>query len=293
MFVKPKGNQPSAIFKDITHTIQDAIQGNPVVFGFKGDASGLTLGPNDPSAAEVQFLGDQFGIRWFTLRGLRPSHVMIEAKAAGQATTPIYFQLSVSPGKGTAGRTLGHEGDLDYRHPGNVRARMAVFWTPDFFGGADVRVMKRAEEMLAEHNLAIDIWPTRSRSPQTTLKMLPDRLIEREDYESVRVLLEGILSAAGRTNYLPVLFGQFRFPANGLTVSDTTVRHWIMPMCLIAPTVNADGVTLLHEAGHAAGLNHDKTSTDPKRRNFMHEADTRTTMMRWQIDKIAAALYCR
>jgi hypothetical protein len=27
------------------------------------------------------------------------------------------------------------------------------------------------------------------------------------------------------------------------------------------------------------------------RRNFMHEAETRTTMMKWQVEKIAAAKF--
>jgi hypothetical protein len=64
-------------------------------------------------------------------------------------------------------------------------------------------------------------------------------------------------------------------------------------MCLVGPTVAGDNVTLLHEVGHAAGLDHDKTSTDPKNRNFMHEAETRTTMMKWQIQKMGSAFYAK
>jgi hypothetical protein len=42
-----------------------------------------------------------------------------------------------------------------------------------------------------------------------------------------------------------------------------------------------DMVTLLHEIGHASGLNHDRTSTGTAGRNFMNEAQPRSTMMKW------------
>ena len=118
-------------------------------------------------------------------------------------------------------------------------------------------------------------------------------LVERADYESLRSKAADILSAAGNENYLPILFCQFRFTANGLTTWDTPVRCWEKPMCLVGPTVSSDNVTLLHEVGHAAGLDHDRTSTDAQNRNFMHEATTRTTMFQWQIQKMAQAFYAK
>jgi hypothetical protein len=62
---------------------------------------------------------------------------------------------------------------------------------------------------------------------------------------------------------------------------------------LVDPGAAGDNVTLLHEVGHASGLDHDKTSIDAKNRNFMHEANTRTTIFKFQIDKLAKAFFVR
>ncbi len=185
---------------------------------------------------------------------------------------------------------MSDEGSTTYTQPGNLRIRLGLFWVSNYFGGTDQLVLRRSEEMLSEHGLGLDLWPSRTRTDQSVLQF-GDRLVEREDYDSLRSRAAAILSDAGKDKYLPVLFCQFRYTANGLTVWDTQLLCWVIPMCLVSPTVAGDNVTLLHEVGHAAGLGHDKTSTDPKSRNFMHEAETRKTMMKWQIQKMANAFY--
>jgi hypothetical protein len=40
-----------------------------------------------------------------------------------------------------------------------------------------------------------------------------------------------------------------------------------------------------------SGLDHDRPSTDALNRNLMHEAETRKTIMKWQIEKMAAAKF--
>ena len=94
MFVRSRSNIPSANYYDVTHTIQSVTVGEPVVVGFKG-ATGLRIGPNDPSCAIMLPIPPQLGISWFVLTGVRASNVMIEAKAAGAATTSQNFQLAV------------------------------------------------------------------------------------------------------------------------------------------------------------------------------------------------------
>jgi hypothetical protein len=185
---------------------------------------------------------------------------------------------------------MSNQGSTTYKHPGNVRIHLGLFWVTNFFGNRDQLVLKRADEMLNEHGLALDCWPSRTRTPQATLQF-EDRLIEKEDYESLRSQVADILSTAGKSNFLPILFCQFRYTANGLTVSDTAERCWTKPMCLIGATGSGDDVTLLHEVGHAAGMDHDRTSTDPRNRNFMNEAVVRTTMFQWQIVKMVKAFF--
>lgn len=187
---------------------------------------------------------------------------------------------------------MSDEGSTTYVLPGNLRVRLGLFWVSNYFGATDQLVLRRAEEMLNVHGLGLDIWPSRTRTDQTVLQF-EDRLVEREDYGSLHDRATAILSDAGKKKYLPVLFCQFRYTASGLTVWDSQLLCWVIPMCLVGPTVAGDNVTLLHEVGHAAGLDHDKTSTDPKNRNFMHEAETRTTMMKWQIQKMASAFYAQ
>jgi hypothetical protein len=62
-------------------------------------------------------------------------------------------------------------------------------------------------------------------------------------------------------------------------------------MVFISPTVNSDFATLIHEMGHASGLDHDHTSNAPAGRNFMNETEARSTMMKWQLEKVSKAFF--
>jgi hypothetical protein len=46
-------------------------------------------------------------------------------------------------------------------------------------------------------------------------------------------------------------------------------------------------MTLVHELGHAAGLNHDRTGTTPK--NIMCEDEPRSMLMKWQVQEFSQA----
>ncbi len=189
---------------------------------------------------------------------------------------------------------MSNEGSTTYKHPGNLRARLALFWVTNCPGDNNSQSnIKRTEEMLKEHGFGLDIWSSRTRADQATIQF-EDRLIEKTDYDFLVEKYSEILSGAGKDNYLPVIFCQFRYPAHGLTVSDTSTKCLTKPFCMVDPLfAGGDNVTLLHEVGHAAGLDHDKTSTDPKNRNFMNEAEGRTKMYKWQIEKMAKAFFIR
>jgi hypothetical protein len=146
--------------------------------------------------------------------------------------------------------------------------------------------------MLEEHGLGLTMWPGPSKTSQTTLSF-PDRLVEPADYLDLHDSAADILSASGVKGHLIIVFCQFRYTANGLTITDTATQCLKFPFCLVGPTVESDNVTMIHEVGHAAGLDHDKTSTEPSNRNFMNEVATRTTMMKWQIQKMADSFYAK
>lgn len=188
---------------------------------------------------------------------------------------------------------MSDQGSTTYKHPGNLKVRLALFWVG---GGNDLTSasqLNRAEEMLKEHGFGLDCWSSRTKSDQMTIPF-EDRLVERTDYDSLYGSVSEILSNASKTNYLPIIFCQFRYTANGLTVSDTPTKCLAKPFILVDPlSAGGDKVTLLHEIGHAAGLNHDFTATNATTRNFMNEAVTRTTMYKWQIQKMAQAFFVR
>lgn len=74
---------------------------------------------------------------------------------------------------------------------------------------------------------------------------------------------------------------------NGITFSD--VRP---PYVLINSNAQSiDGVTLLHEIGHAAGNGHVGTSGGDVVFNFMSYAHNRTDMLRDQVIKIANSFF--
>lgn len=56
----------------------------------------LTVGPNDPSAASVEEIGQDSGskIRWYQLTGKRAGNVMVEVRGGDQSVLD-YFQLAI------------------------------------------------------------------------------------------------------------------------------------------------------------------------------------------------------
>lgn len=186
---------------------------------------------------------------------------------------------------------MSDEGRTDYKLPGNKKVNFALFWATNFFGAKDVPSIDKAESMLAEHAIGLNCWPsTKSKSADHTFDFGADP-IPYEQYTSIYKTLNSAATDAGKREYLLVLFCQFQYPAGGLTIFEGPMACFRRPMVFVAPTPSDDLVTLLHEAGHAAGLNHDRTSTGTTGRNFMNEAVSRSTMMKWQLEKMGKAYY--
>ena len=170
--------------------------------------------------------------------------------------------------------------------------RVSAFWLTNYFGGLAALQFSRAEEMLREHGIGLGVWPARTTSPMTKLEF-PDRVAEEDDYNELRRRVMESLAANGKSGTLPVIFAQYRFPSNGLTKFGSKGVLWPTPLVFMSPTGAADHVTLLHELGHATSLDHDHTSSGSTERNFMNETESRSTMMRWQIETIAKAYFVK
>src|SRR5580704_19479885 len=186
---------------------------------------------------------------------------------------------------------MSDEGKLDYKVPGAKVAKLALFWSSDFFGVHDQDVIATARKMLTQHGLNLECWPANQlRTPDRTFDFGKSP-IEPAQYVAIYSQLADICAAAGKTSHLMTVFCQFKYPANGLTITDAPTKCFVRPMVFISPTVNADFATLIHEMGHASGLDHDHTSNKPTERNFMNETESRATMMKWQLEKMSKAFF--
>ena len=182
---------------------------------------------------------------------------------------------------------MAGQGDTNYKHPKNVRLRLSLFWVNNYFGDSYQAMIRRTDEMVKEHNLGLDCWPSVNKDPLTSLDGFDNgRLIETTDYDALRARADNIVTSRNRAASVIVIFCNFKDTANGLNVRGTSAN----PMCLISPGLH-DGIPLLHELGHAAGMGHDHTATDAQNRNFMAEAAPRTRMYQWQIKKLATSFF--
>ncbi len=186
---------------------------------------------------------------------------------------------------------MSDEGRQDYKLPGSNKANLALFWASNFFGAKDKPVIAKAETLLAEHGIGLTCWPeNKSKSPDRVFDF-GSGLITQEQYSSIYRTLSEVCEAANKREHLIILFCQFQFPANGLTISNGPMLCFRRPMVFVGATPGSDEVTLLHEMGHAAGMDHDRTSTGTTGRNFMNEAESRSSMMKWQVEKMGKSFF--
>jgi hypothetical protein len=187
---------------------------------------------------------------------------------------------------------VSDEGKLDYKVPGNKTAKLALFWAADFFGTRDQGVIAMSRKMLGEHGMNLECWPPGEQKTAERTFDFGAGVITPKQHGDIYSQLKDICLAAGKASHLITLFCQFQAAANGLTIIDTPTGCLVQPMVFVAPTpAGGDMVTLLHEMGHASGLGHDNTSKGTTGRNFMNEAETRSTMMKWQLLKLSTAFY--
>src|SRR5262249_4772054 len=97
-FVKWRGPNLTEGSPSISRTIQATEIGQALRFGIWA-GSGLNIGPNDPSIAQLNARdaveGSTNNILWYELVGLREGHVMVEARNPGDGAVWDYFQLAV------------------------------------------------------------------------------------------------------------------------------------------------------------------------------------------------------
>lgn len=183
--------------------------------------------------------------------------------------------------------------ETDYVVPGSKAVRLTLFWGDNNFGTIYQDCVATMRSMLAEHGLRLDLVPS-GGSPTDQFKVeVPvkaDGLLSPDDYNELRNRCAAKFddqAVEPRKQRLPVIFCQFKHPAQGLTIPTTP---WL-PFCLVGSV--ADSVTMLHKSGHAAGLPHLTTTTKAGQpQNFMFDGGgDRSLMHKSQLQKYAQAYF--
>jgi hypothetical protein len=181
----------------------------------------------------------------------------------------------------------------EYVHPGNVKIRLMLFWTSNADSDPSQQLVAAADKLLKQHGLALEVRPGAPRQAATTVPYSRVVLTGNDDQvKEVRQLADKAL--AGDQSVLPVIFCPFGEVAGATTcsVNGVTFKDLGPTFVLINSKVrSADGLTLMHEIGHAAGREHvPKGSTDIIA-NFMSNEANRTGMLRGQVLAIANAFF--
>jgi hypothetical protein len=195
---------------------------------------------------------------------------------------------------------MGPKEDWDkihnYKHPGNLTVRLTLFWTEPAANPAPALV-KKAETMLKEHGLGLDVYINTQKSPAMTLKY--SLAMDEYDWEEQSKAIRGLAHAAYQDTRprLPVIFIPFRSYVKGEdcnTNGRTEKKMGWLPYVIINSGLNSpDNVTLLHEIGHAAECVHEAVGPSDVIQNFMSYGTNRTGIMRNQVLKIASAYFTK
>lgn len=186
------------------------------------------------------------------------------------------------------GLLYGVDKILNYRSPKRVRLTVGCVYLESYFTNTDRGMVAKAREVLDKHNIELDVFPgfatkTSWNTIPNTSERIPD---ETEAYKVVYQAAKAKLRqmGCGFTIPLPVVFGEFLCGGYGIAPK---VTGELTRLCMISATGNSDQLDFLHEIGHAAGLGHEPDDKAP--RNFMHEANPRSILYKYQVEMFAKA----
>lgn len=183
---------------------------------------------------------------------------------------------------------IGVDTITDYRSPNRVRLTVGCVYLETYFKDTDRGMVAKAREVLDQHNIELDVFPGfGTKSSWNTIPNSGERIAdEPEAYKSIYQAAKAKLKQMGCnfTIPLPVVFGEFL--CGGYAIAPK-VPGELTRLCMISATGNSDQIDFLHEIGHAAGLGHEEAINSP--RNFMHRANPRSTMYKFQVEAFAKA----
>lgn len=180
--------------------------------------------------------------------------------------------------------------DPNFKNPGSVKLKVQLFSTNNYFGQTYVEVIDRAEKLLAEHGLGIHCFPSKNPAPLIDLEGKgPKGVFWEGDYPIIKARIDEVMGLTRTAQtHLAVVFCTFNESGHGVT--PWKKYDWKKPLTLISSRPNDDRVTLLHEMGHAALLDHSHVEHEGAL-NIMDEGEGRTVIFRDQVEALAKCFF--
>jgi hypothetical protein len=180
--------------------------------------------------------------------------------------------------------------DLNYKHPGNVKLRLSLFWVTNCvkIDTSPQVVLDKAEKLYAKHGIGLDIFPSRTRTKEHTIETKIDLLLP-EHYNAIRLEAHKRFDdqkTPNKKQRLPVFFCEFKDISNGLTITGA----WL-PYVFVSGVLTPDKATLAHEIVHAAGIpGHNKSHPN----NIMADGtNSRSEFFKFQVQTVAKGYFAK
>lgn len=180
--------------------------------------------------------------------------------------------------------------DTDWALSERVDICIACCYTPTYTAKDDRGTIAKAREVLDRHNIGLWVWPEAAGGLKGNGNLLGHEMWhapvadDKEAYKKLRRDMYELIK--GSCNRKPVAFVVFsRFDHDGYGICPPAFKG-IAPVvgetagCLLRPEGNSDGMDLLHELVHCAGISGHAHPDD--RSNVMNEADGRSVLTRAQ-----------
>jgi hypothetical protein len=203
---------------------------------------------------------------------------------AGRVPGPIGIQPAALP---PGWNEIHH-----YKYPTKRKLQCCFFWTSNTTKNNAPSYVAGANKLLQEHNLVLDICPGTEKVAERTLPF--NEMVNTSHEEELRNLAHKNHYHEGR---IPVIFCRFAGPVgadsdtNGYVVR---LENWLPFILINVDNDSADGVTLLHEIGHASGCEHEKSTSSDAYPNFMsYPPPNRTGILRNQVIKLAKSYFAQ
>jgi len=265
--------------------------GRDVVFGSGQYAPGTTAGQNLLAHELTHVVQQNFGeSRSQRVSPTESSHAQeheaLSASRTNGSTVVVPRTTRTSTLRLAADRNPpGWDEIHSYKHPGSVTLGLAVFKTTGVTKDFSGRYVEVAKKMLKEHGLSLDVYihstALKWTMPLQTIDQVTDlRMLAHQAYQDTRPRL-------------PVIFAPMHYSTHS-TAQTFSNTDWPPFVVINSEEESPDGVTLLHEMGHAAKVPGDvdkPVGPSDAVNNFMLYGSGRNDMHKKQVIALAQSYF--